>query len=348
MYLTGKLNKSYVDLRNFCTGLKAFNGRVFNVAIFFENMLDVELTTYLYPSLLGVSCMLHLLMLGVLMFKIQQSNGSIIMMCISFSDLLVSVFMIAIAFTYFAGGFRYDFLPVSLCRFIIIAVETIPTVFHALSNYFLVALLLDRFFILAYPLIYKRKYDKKLYVFIYCICVTMLMIVTSSPCLIGTMNYPIIPVASKLDNTKTIDTLLLTEKRYLCDVQTISITLLIQKVLPVSICIILEIRCISILLAHRRNLKNMASNSAVHRSLDLYKNLTNATICMAGGSFLSDIPYLVAMVFVITRQINEIKTLYLIVNIFSTCSYITASAVFLLTSANIRKAAASLVCRCLK
>ena len=337
-------NNSFAELKRFCSGLKAFDERVFNVSVYFQSIIDLQITTYVYPGLLSISCVLHMLMFCVLLFKLERSNGSIIMMCLAANDFVVSILVMVMILIYVAGGFHYDFLPAGLCRFIIIAVEIIPGLFYALSNYFLVALLLDRYLILVYPLEYKMKYDKVKYVIIYCLCVAVLMFAAVSPCLIGMLNLPDLEVASKVDHTKTVVTLLNSKVRYPCDINTISMTILIQKILPVSICIGLEIKCLIMLFKYQRNLEDITCHNR-NQIQNVYTDLQQTTLCIAAASLLHDIPYVVALFYIFISNSTE-TTLYYITNIFSLCSYITISALFLLSSAKIRKQVESLLCPC--
>lgn len=330
-----------MEIRRYCRSLNIFHGRVFNVSMFFKNRVDLQVT-YVLTSLYSISCLLHVCMLCVLVFQVERSNSTLMMVCLSLNDIASSLLMVLTILVHVAGGFHYDFLPAATCRFIVIAFEVLPSVFNAISNYLIVALLFHRYFLLVYPLTFKAKYDKTIHIVLYIVCTIIIAVGTGSPCMIGVLNYPVIQVASKVDHAITIDTLLIRDTKYLCDIETIFIVVLIQKIVPVSICFILEIRCVYILIQRRKDLRNLTNLTPQQ---DVYTPLKYATIFIGAAFLLTDIPYLVALIFIVRGEMEEITTIYLTVNVFSAVSYIVTSTIFLLSSKSIRQATVNIL-RC--
>lgn len=327
----------FTELPSTCANLDFTYDRVFNMSMYFKKIFDLQIATYVYPPIYGIACVLNLVMLCFIVCKTERCVSTILMGVISFNEFVITLSMIIILAIYVIGGFQFEFFSANTSRFILLLVEMVPNVVHGLSSVLLFGLLLHRYLLLAFPLSFKRKFDKSVFAFIFTAFAFVVSVLPLIPNILEILNFPVLQIASKLDNSKTIEVIFITR-------QTITsyLVCLIQNILVIFVCITLQIKCVKVLRELKRNRKKLTTS----RGRDVYSHLTSNSINMIAGFLFTQFPYVIMLFFIATGQLDKGTSVFIISNIFTTSSYIVTSLTFILSFTNIRKTAAHLFCHC--
>ena len=331
--------RGFTELPSACDSFDFTFDRVFNVSMYFKKVFNLQIATYVYPPIYGIACVLNLVMFCFITFKTERSISTIFMAFVSFNEFAITLPMIMILVIYVIGGFQLELFPANTSRFILIMVEMVPNVVHALSSILLFGLLLHRYLLIAYPLSFKTKFDKPVYAFIFTACAFVVTVVPFIPTIVEILSFPVLQLASKIDHSRTVEVLVVTRRD-----STLFYVCLIQNVLVISGCIILQIKCVKVL----RELKHNREKLTTNRGRDVFSHLTSNALNMIGGFLFTQFPYVITLFFIATGQLEKGTSVYIILNMFTTSSYIVTSATFILSFSNIRSTAACLFCHCQK
>ena len=281
------------------------------------------------------ACLFNICILIVFIFKMERSSSFNILTCIAFNDFVCRSFYVSLLVIYISGFNNDDFVPVHMVRLILIGTQVVIQISHAYSTYLILGVLLHRYLLLSSPLTFKSEVDKNSYLIRYCLFALIVCVSPFVPLMVRFMNLQVIEVASKLDHSQVIETVLNTPGNDVSTSLNFIVAIIALKVVPVLICVGLEIKCVRLV----RQLKNKRQHLTTRRKgNNMYQSLNRTFLTMVSSHLLAEVPYIFILLLFILTKSTDIKTIVFTAQVVSFCSYLLMMSSMFLSGTLFREA----------